>query len=200
MKIRFVFRIFSVLALLSLTALACEFTITSNQFPGIAPQPTKQPTSAFVGVVPAATFQPATLLLQQPTHVSNPLITTDEEQILVDLYKSINPSVVNINTYIQSSAAEGSGALGSGFLFDLDGNIVTNSHVISGADRIEVVFSDGLIKVASVVGDDPHSDLAVINVDELPDDTFPIPLGSMDEIAVGQTAVALGNPFGLGEP
>ncbi len=77
-------------------------------------------------------------------------------------------------------------------------NIVTNSHVVNEADRIEVIFSDGFIEPAEVVGDDPHSDLAVIHVDELPQNVRPIPLGSMEQVAVGQTAVALGNPFGLG--
>ncbi len=191
-------RILSVMALLSLAAIACEFTITSNQFPEASNPTAIRPTSIMLDSEPPPTLQPATHTLQLPTQVSNPLITTNEEQILIELYKSINPSVVNINTYLRYSNTGSSIALGSGFIFDQDGNIVTNSHVIAEADRIEVVFADGLIQEAAVVGDDKHSDLAVIHVDEMPAEALPIPLGRMEQVAVGQTVVALGNPFGLG--
>lgn len=198
MKSSSIIRLATLIAVISMTILACEFTITSNQFPEISVEPTRLATKILKEQKPAATFQPASGVLQQVTVESHPLITTNEEEILVELYQSVNPAVVNINTYIRNSASGTSSALGSGFLFDDKGNIVTNSHVISNADRIEVVFSDGFIEAATLVGDDPHSDLAVIHVEKLPADVQPIPLGSMDEVAVGQTAVALGNPFGLG--
>ncbi len=125
-------------------------------------------------------------------------MTTSEEGILVDLYRRVNPSVVNIITYIIDQGISSLSGQGSGFLYDTDGHIVTNSHVIHGADSIEVIFSDGFSVGAQVVGEDLHSDLAVLKVEQLPDDLTPLPLANMDQIAVGQTAVALGNPFGLG--
>ena len=88
-------------------------------------------------------------------------------------------------------------ALGSGFVWDQSGHIVTNNHVISGADKIEVAFSDGTIVPAQVVGADPDSDLAVLKVDVAADQLHPIQLGDSTAVKVGQLAIAIGNPFGL---
>jgi 2-alkenal reductase len=85
---------------------------------------------------------------------------------------------------------------GSGFVYDSSGNIITNAHVVHGAEQIEVTFYDGLTRAAQVVGEDLHSDLAVVNVD-LPANVQALPLGDMNQLAVGQTVVAIGNPFGL---
>ena len=120
-----------------------------------------------------------------------------EAQVLVDLYARVNPSVVNITIY----ATTESGQLvplgqGSGFVYDSSGHIITNAHVVHGAEEIEVTFYDGLVRMATPVGEDLHSDLAVVKVD-LPAGVQPLPLGDMDEVAVGQTVVAIGNPFGL---
>jgi serine protease Do len=88
-------------------------------------------------------------------------------------------------------------ALGSGFVWDQSGHIVTNNHVISGADKIEVAFSDGTIVPAQVVGADPDSDLAILKVDVASDQLHPIQLGDSTAVKVGQLAIAIGNPFGL---
>lgn len=88
-------------------------------------------------------------------------------------------------------------AQGSGFLLDGDGHIVTNNHVIEGANLIEITFSNGLITNAKVVGADPDSDVAVLKVEELPEGILPLPLGDSSQVEVGQRAVAIGNPFGL---
>ena len=123
-------------------------------------------------------------------------LVTDEDQVLVDLYSRLNPSVVNINVYLNQNGELDSFAQASGFVYDQQGHILTNAHVVHGTDGVEVTFSDGLIREAAVVGEDLHSDLAVIKV-ELPQGIQSIPLGVMDELAVGQTVVAIGNPFGL---
>lgn len=123
-------------------------------------------------------------------------LVTDEDQVLIDLYSRLNPSVVNITVYLNQDGVLDSFAQGSGFVFDDLGHIITNAHVVHGTDGVEVTFSDGLIREATVVGEDLHSDLAVIKV-ELPESITSIPLGVMDELAVGQTVVAIGNPFGL---
>jgi S1-C subfamily serine protease len=87
--------------------------------------------------------------------------------------------------------------LGSGFVWDTAGNIVTNNHVVEGADKIEVTFSDETVAIAELVGADPDSDLAVIRVDLPPDQLYPVQIGDSDLLRVGQLAIAIGNPFGL---
>lgn len=141
--------------------------------------------------IPAATAAPT------PTQVPIPASLTDEETTLVNLYARANSSVVNVTVFSE----QGGGVLplsqGSGFLYDDAGNIVTNAHVVQDADLVEVTFSDGTIRPANVLGEDLNSDLAVIKVDRIPQGVGPLPLGDMSTLAVGQTVVAIGNPFGL---
>lgn len=86
---------------------------------------------------------------------------------------------------------------GSGFVWDTDGHIVTNSHVVDGATKVRVIFADGVSVEADVLGTDPGSDLAVIKVDASASELVPVQLGDSDMLKVGQMAVAIGNPFGL---
>lgn len=139
---------------------------------------------------------PTAVVALLPETVSQNIQMVSEDQVLVDLYAHANPSVVNITVY--GSMGEQVIALGqgSGFVYDTAGNIITNAHVIHGAQEIEVTFSDGLVRTATRVGEDLHSDLAVVQV-ELPQGIAPLPLGDMESLAVGQTVVAIGNPFGL---
>jgi 2-alkenal reductase len=144
------------------------------------------------------TAQPTAIVLEI-TEQSFPSIITDEDQVLIELYNRVNPAVVNIITYSndQSDSTLPTGQ-GSGFVYDANGHIVTNAHVVHGSDDIEVVFSDNTIRRGTVVGEDLHSDLAVVKVDSLPPNVQPMELGDINDIAVGQTVVAIGNPFGLG--
>jgi S1-C subfamily serine protease len=88
-------------------------------------------------------------------------------------------------------------ATGSGFLIDNDGHILTNAHVVQGAQRVDVKFSeDGESQQAEVVGADPSSDLALLHVDDAQGAT-PLPLGDSSKVQVGDPVVAIGNPFGL---
>jgi 2-alkenal reductase len=86
---------------------------------------------------------------------------------------------------------------GSGFVWDKQGHIVTNDHVVEGANAIQVIFSDGVELPAEIVGADPDSDLAVIKVDPTLISLVPVELGVIDDVVVGQRAIAIGNPFGL---
>jgi len=86
---------------------------------------------------------------------------------------------------------------GSGFVWDKQGHIITNNHVVDGADTISVVFADGNTVPAQVVGTDPDSDLAVLKVDVPSDQLSPITLANSEDVKVGQFAIAIGNPFGL---
>ena len=85
---------------------------------------------------------------------------------------------------------------GSGFLWDAQGNIVTNNHVVEGAQRIAVSFGGDTSQTATVVGTDPINDLAVIKVDSVPEGVRPLELGASTGLKVGQTAIVIGNPFG----
>ncbi len=135
-----------------------------------------------------------------------PSSLADEQAVLINLYRRANPAVVNIAAYggqpgltqTAPGGPEGAGpSQGSGFVYDQTGHIVTNAHVVNGATEIEIIFTDGTISEAALVGLDPHSDLAVLKVAQLPAGISALPLGKMDELAVGQTVVAIGNPFGL---
>ena len=87
--------------------------------------------------------------------------------------------------------------LGSGFVVDKAGHIVTNYHVVDGAEGVRVSFSNGSSMKATVVGSDPSSDLAVLKIDASSRALTPLPLGDSDEMKVGDPVVAIGNPFGL---
>jgi 2-alkenal reductase len=86
---------------------------------------------------------------------------------------------------------------GSGFLYDNQGRIVTNNHVVENAIRVEVTFSNGTTQDARILGVDPESDLAVLEVAMAPSEIEPLPLGDSSALQVGQTVAAIGNPFGL---
>ncbi len=114
------------------------------------------------------------------------------EETLVQLYALVNPGVVSIRTLTATG-----GAQGSGFVYDSEGHIITNYHVVEGADQLEVAFSSGLKVRGKVIGTDLDSDLAVIKVDAPASELHPLALGDSDQVKVGQTVVAIGNPFGL---
>lgn len=105
----------------------------------------------------------------------------------------IMPSVVNIE--VRGKRGEQGGS-GSGFLFTPDGFILTNSHVVNGSAAVDVALPDGTRYAATVVGDDPHTDLAVVRISaSAPLDAAP--LGDSDSIMPGQIAIAVGNPLGF---
>lgn len=150
---------------------------------------------------PRATSNPPTPVVEQvqvnpTTSPAELTLVTNEDQVLVEMYSRLNPAVVNITVYLNQNGVLQTYAQASGFVYDDQGHVVTNAHVVHGVDAVQITFSDGLIRDASVVAEDLFSDLAVIKV-ELPAGVAPIPLGTMDELAVGQTVVAIGNPFGL---
>lgn len=116
--------------------------------------------------------------------------------VLAQFYQDITPGVVSVRIFTDQ-ALTGEGA-GSGFILDESGHIVTNNHVVAAANQVTVVFHDGFEATAQIVGNDDDSDLAVIKVDELPEDARPLPVGDSDQVRAGQQVVAIGNPFGYG--
>ena len=108
---------------------------------------------------------------------------------------TISPSVVNIEVSSRPSGNNQPHGTGSGFIFTPDGYILTNSHVVHGAGRIDVTVSDGRRMRADLIGDDPESDLAVMRIGA--SDLAAAPLGDSNRIRVGQLVVAIGNPYGF---
>jgi S1-C subfamily serine protease len=123
-----------------------------------------------------------------------------EDLLLLDAYSRavigavdrVGPAVLHLQI---SGVKDGSGAAGSGVVFTPDAYVLTNSHVVSGARKIQATFPDGRSLTANQVGDDPDTDLAVLRLDgETP--TF-ARLGDSRRLRVGQLVVAIGNPFGF---
>ncbi len=120
-----------------------------------------------------------------------------------DIYKQSGPGVVQVTSTVGGSTSERGQAqpsgtsLGSGFVIDTEGHIVTNYHVIEGATSIKVRFSNDDTLTATLVGSDPSTDLAVLDVDTDPNALTPLALADSKRVEVGDPVVAIGNPFGL---
>ena len=110
------------------------------------------------------------------------------------LYERVKGSVVLITSTLPQGTATG-----SGFVYDTQGRIVTNDHVIDGANRVTVTFINGTIVPATIVGADPYSDIAVIKVDAPTALLKPLSLGNSSALKVGEAVLAIGNPYGLAD-
>ena len=115
-----------------------------------------------------------------------------QQETFVRIYQDVSQGVVSIQVL-----AEFGGGTASGFVYDKQGHIITNLHVIEGAEELVVAFPSGIITEAEVVGTDADSDLAVLKVDISADELVPLPLGDSDSLQIGQVVIAIGNPFGL---
>lgn len=176
------------IGVLLLTMVGCDMAEMllpeSTPTPRPAPTPTTRPPTASLAPTAAQALPGANQL---------------EEQV-IGLYQEAGPSVVFIsstvlqyNMFMQAEPQEGSG---SGFVFDRQGHIVTNYHVVADANEVSVAFANGESYQAEIVGEDPSTDLAVIKVNAsgLP---APLPIADSDKLRVGQFVIAIGNPFGL---
>lgn len=146
------------------------------------------------------TLEPQVLVPQQE---ATPIQGQSTETVLVPeftsldgsleaLYETLSPGVVSIQYTTDTG-----GGQGTGFVYDKEGHIITNYHVASDATELEVHFPSGLKVFGTVIGSDLDSDLAVVKVDVDPSELVPLPLGDSNAIKVGQTVVAIGNPYGL---
>ena len=141
-----------------------------------------------------------TLAENAPANISDPS-TASDEQNNIEVYKAISPGVAFVNTtsYTQDfwgDVQEGKGN-GSGSVIDTNGDILTNYHVIEGAQKLTVSFGGEKTYPATVVGGDPDTDIAVIKLDSPPAGLTVVPFGDSDKLIVGQKVLAIGNPFGL---
>jgi S1-C subfamily serine protease len=182
----------AVVGVLLLTVLGCQLSAlpSFNQF---TIQNTNTPDTA----VPAATVQPEDT--QAPAAQDNPgtvqvktgdLVNTQDT--LVNLFKQVGPGVVSID--IITSQGD---AAGSGFVYDKQGHIITNYHVVQDAQDLVVNFPSGLKVRGKVLATDTDSDIAVIKVDVPANQLKPLPLGDSDALQVGMMVVAIGNPYRL---
>ena len=127
---------------------------------------------------------------------------TSEEKININVYESSNRSVVNINTkakvakgfFLMEAPSEGAG---SGIVIDVQGHVLTNFHVVEGAEEIQAMLYDGSSHAASVIGVDPVTDVAVLRVEAPAELLAPVQFGDSSDLKVGQKVFAIGNPFGL---
>jgi len=136
------------------------------------------------------------------------------DHAFADIYNRISPSVVAISVEkagpVSSGVVPGSNSplplpqdtqpqrgLGSGFVMSKDGYIITNAHVVEGETQMEVDFNDGTLARARVIGTDPDSDIAVIQVQDVPaEKLFPVTFANSDDLYIGQSVLAIGSPFG----
>src|SRR5512140_302415 len=172
MKTRRGLPVMAAVALVTLATLACQF--------GSAPVSTQPELPA-----PATNNQP-------PIAVQAPVNPAAAQDAFTALYQRVIPGVVVIKVTSQQGEA-----LGSGFVYDTSGNVVTNFHVVQGADnnKVEVDFMDGYKAYATIVGTDLDSDLAVVKVDAPASEFHALTVGDSDQAQIGQTVIAIGNPF-----
>jgi len=121
---------------------------------------------------------------------------SNSELTLPDLFARVEKSVVQITDSDETDPLDS--RLGSGFVYDTNGHIITNNHVVSGGGRLDVTFLDGTVYRATLLGSDPFTDLAVLYVEDAPQEKLvPLPLANSSAIRVGEQVAAIGNPFGL---
>ena len=157
--------------------------------PGFAPTP---------ALVPTYTPTPVTQSVQNIALLDEQALDVAEKRV-IDVYERVSPSVVSITTQVLRRGfffelpEEGAG---SGFVLDKEGHILTNYHVINGAQAIDVNLGDEYVLPAEVVGRDQRNDIAVLKVEAPAELLIPVQLGSSETLKVGQRAIAIGNPFG----
>ncbi len=165
-----------VLLVLALLAAACGPAAKEVAAPAVAGQQISNPAAA-----------PAIAVTDEAE-----AIVAAQEQVLGRIYDTTVPSLVSIRVS-QGLQLQGEG---SGFVWDDRGRIVTNHHVVEGVEAVIVIFADGTRMEARVLGSDPDSDLAVLELQGDPEGLTPVVLGDSDGVRAGQMAVAIGNPFG----
>jgi 2-alkenal reductase len=176
---------------LLLSGLACSLSPFNEQ----SPSTNAATATATLVEIPNTTTDNTPFADTPIVTTQNPGFSPELESALISLYQRTNPSVVHILVYTSLNDARPLGS-GSGFVYDNEGHIVTNNHVVEDGVVFEVVFADGNRRRAEVIGRDVDSDLAVIQVDSLPAGVVPLPLGNSEQIQVGQFVAAIGNPFG----
>ena len=179
----------------------------------LTPAPSATPATAPTS--PPPTIAPRTAPTTAPTGIPTPVVApaptevpasgfgqlAELEQEIIKVYDDVASGVVNITNrsygydyFYRPVPQEGSG---SGIVYDQEGHIITNYHVVEDASELFVMFADGTTVPAEIVGADPTTDLALLQIDVAPELLNPVPLGESEGLNVGQFVVAIGNPFGF---
>jgi putative serine protease PepD len=158
-----------------------------------------------VGALSASSTRSATRTITTAAAASGSAVAERSSALTVaQISKRDSNSVVEITSTLRSTGngfpggdSGASEAEGTGFVYDVQGDIVTNNHVVDGATSVHVKFPDGSTYTASIVGTDASTDLAIIHVDAPSSELRPLTLADSSAVAVGDAVVAIGNPFGL---
>jgi S1-C subfamily serine protease len=160
---------------------------------------------AGAGIYSATDSSPRPVPVNSATVTPQPAATKQTAKTASEIFDADNAGVVEITVTTQGNSSldpfgpssGASQAQGSGFVLDTQGHIVTNEHVVDGADSVSIKFADGTTRTATVVGTDPSTDLAVLKVDAPASSLHPLTLGDSDAVEVGDPVVAIGSPEGL---
>lgn len=175
------------------------------------------PSSRVESREPTTLRAPVVQQLATPAPLTQPVVISEgvtdyETAVLVAIYEKVGPSVVNVDVLSfernlpeqllpPSSQIDPDTLIpqgqGSGFVWDTEGHIVTNAHVVDSADQVRITFPDGTVTIAEVIGIDRHSDLAVLKIDPTGYNLVPVLPGDLDQMKVGMRVAAIGNPFGF---
>jgi len=171
------------LGLLSLSVMACSLADLSSR---LSTPDSGEPAMVQTQAPGVIVLTPAPL----PAEIAS--AADVEEQIVINVYAQASPGVVCITAPEQFGSC-----IGSGFIIDLEGHVVTNNHVAMAAPDLLVTLADAHTVPAQIVGADSGSDLAVLKIDVAAEELTAVPLGESSSLRIGQRAIAIGNPFGL---
>ena len=210
--------VISMLVLSACSGVAAALSKTANQIvaQAAASTPTTSAPSSSGSSSQSGSSSTSSITTAAPAITGGSDLLAAYESTLESIYATVSPQVVNImvlspasnsnsfqtfpfgnNNNNNNQSQQFSQALGSGFVWDKNGDIVTNNHVVDGATKIGVTFSDGTTVPATIVGQDPYSDLAVIKVDVSADKLTPVTMADSTQLKVGEIAIAIGNPYGF---
>lgn len=177
------FRLWVAISVLVLASLACQ---------ALQPTTAPLPTAAPVVFPTQISSQNTSPNAENPVVVVNSPAMVSEQELLVSMYERVIPGIVSIQVLTNAG-----GSQGTGFVYDKQGHIITNEHVVEGQTSMQVAFTSGFKAYATLVGVDKDSDIAVIKVDAPESELVPLALGDSYQVKVGQKVIAIGNPFGL---
>ena len=147
-------------------------------------------------IIPSQSDETAIQMQSQIDEINNLMLIESKTLSLIDIFEKAEPGVVRVNTERNQTESE-TGGVGSGFVFDKKGHIITNAHVIEDSTKTVVTFLDGRSYNAEIIGIDQYTDIGVIKVNADLKLLQPLTLGDSSNLQVGEPITAIGNPFGL---
>ena len=147
-------------------------------------------------IIPAQSDETAIQMQNQIDEINNLMLTESKTLSLIEIFEKAEPGVVRVNIQRNQTDSE-TGGVGSGFVFDKKGHIITNAHVIEDSTKTVVTFLDGRSYNAEIIGVDEYTDIGVIKVNADLKLLHPLSLGDSSNLQIGEPITAIGNPFGL---